>query len=128
MTTTTPTTDVKTERRPTGDHGITDTARHVADSVAGAAGDVTARIPEVAQGTRDALTEANRMVRGGSDSTLTLVGAGAIGFAVGLLVGGANRILVVLSLVPAALIAATLLERVDAEAGHSSGSIRLQER
>lgn len=125
MATTTPTTDVTTDRRSAssnGDHGIADTARHVADSVAGAAGDVTARFPEVAQGTRDALTEANRMVRGGSDSTLTLVGAGAIGFAVGLLVGGANRLLVVLSLVPAALIAATLLERVDADARRSSGS------
>ena len=74
---------------------------------------MTARIPEVAQGTRDALTEANRIVRSGSDHTLKLVGASAIGFAVGLLVGGANRPLVILSLVPAALIGATLLERAD---------------
>ena len=74
---------------------------------------MTARLPEVAQGTRDAFTEANRMVRGGSDQTLKLVGASAIGFAVGLLVGGANRPLVILSLVPAALIGATLLERVE---------------
>jgi hypothetical protein len=125
MATTNPTTDRPTDRRPTAknpDDGIAGTARHVADSVAGAAGDVTARIPEVAQGTRDALTEANRMVHGGSDQTLKLVGAAAIGFAVGLLIGGANRLLVVLSLVPAALIGATLLERTEGDGSTPSSS------
>lgn len=97
-----------------------------ADSVAGAAGDMTARIPEVAQGTRDAIAEANRMVRGGSDQTLKLVGAGAVGFAVGLLVGGANRMLVVLSLIPASLIAATLMQRIDDDG--TTSAARLQGR
>jgi hypothetical protein len=106
MTTTTKTVDdVQT--------GTSRQISEIADTVAGAAGDMTARIPEVAQGTRDAIAEANRMVRGGSDQTLKLVGAGAVGFAVGLLVGGANRMLVVLSLIPASLIAATLMQRVD---------------
>jgi len=89
------------------------TARQVADTVAGAAGEVSARLPEVAQTTRDAFTEANRIVQGGSDQTLKLVSATSIGFAVGLLVGGASRLLVIASLVPAALVGATLLERND---------------
>ena len=42
-----------------------------------------------------------------------------IGFAVGLLVGGANRILVIASLVPAALIGATMVERMDQESSVS---------
>lgn len=93
---------------------IAGTARQVVDTVAGAAGEVGARIPEVAQSTREAFTEANRLVHSGSDDTLRLVGAASVGFAVGLLVGGANRLLVVASLIPAALIGTTMLERGDA--------------
>ncbi len=93
--------------------GVAQTVRNVADSVAGAAGEVTARVPEVAQSTREAFTEANRLVQGGSDATLRLVGAASIGFAAGLLIGGANRLLVIASLLPAALIGATMVERAD---------------
>jgi hypothetical protein len=100
--------------------GIAQTARSVADSVAGAAGEVGARIPDVAQGTRDALTEANRMVHRGSDQTL--VGAGSIGLATGLLIGGAPRLLVVMAALPAALIGATLVERMDSGEGSSVSS------
>lgn len=93
--------------------GIASTARQVVDTVAGAAGEVSARIPEVAQTTREAFTEANRMVHRGSDETLRLIGAASVGFAVGLLVGGAHRALVVASLIPAALIGSTMVERHD---------------
>jgi phosphoglycerate dehydrogenase-like enzyme len=97
----------------TADDGLGGTARQVAENVAGAAGEVSARIPEVTRTTRDAWSEANRMVHSGSDATLKLIGATSIGFAVGLLVGGANRLLVLASLIPAALIGATLVERMD---------------
>lgn len=103
----------------TEEQGIAQTARNVADSVAGAAGEVTSRIPEVTQSTKDALTEANRMVHRGSDDTLRIIGSASIGFAVGLLVGGANRVLVIASLVPAALIGATMVERMDQESSVS---------
>ena len=86
---------------------------------------MTARIPDVANNTRDALTEANRMVQGGSDQTLKLVGATVIGVAVGLLIGGANRLLVIAALLPAAVIGATLLERIE---GRAPGTTRLQQR
>lgn len=106
-------TAVKRRTTKTHDDGVAQTVRNVADSVAGAAGEVTARVPEVAQSTRVALTEANRLVQGGSDMTLRLVGAASIGFAAGLLIGGANRILVIASLLPAALIGATMVERAE---------------
>lgn len=93
--------------------GIGQTARQVAEGVAAAAGDVTARLPEVAETARGAWEEADRLVHRGSDSTLQLVGAASVGFAVGLLVGGAHRLLVILSLIPAGLIAATVLERME---------------
>ena len=124
MATTTSTSGTEGTRRnttaSTTDEGLGGTARQVAENVAGAAGEVTARIPEVTSATRDAWSEANRMVHAGSDQTLKLVGATSIGFAVGLLVGGANRILVLASLVPAALIGATLIERTDASAPRST--------
>lgn len=123
MATSNSTTDTQSETRSaatsTEDQGIAQTARNVADSVAGAAGEVTSRIPEVTQSTKDVLTEANRMVHRGSDDTLRIIGAASIGFAVGLLVGGANRILVIASLVPAALIGATMVERMDQESSVS---------
>jgi len=116
------TTDRSTTGTQTSDaEGIAQTARNVADNVGAAAGEVGARIPEVAQSTRDALTEANRLVQGGSDETLKLVGATAIGLAAGLLLGGANRILVILAIVPAAVIGATLVERKDRGTSASTG-------
>ena len=94
MATTTSNSGTEATRRnttaSTTDEGLGGTARQVAENVAGAAGEVTARIPEVTSATRDAWSEANRMVHAGSDETLKLVGATSIGFAVGLLVGGAN--------------------------------------
>ena len=115
MTTQTSSDSAKDRRTTTAaaddDAGLAKGARQVADTVASAAGEVSARIPEVAQGTRDALTEANRVVRRGSDHTLELAGAGAVGLAIGLLLGGASRLLVLLALVPAGLIGATLMER-----------------
>lgn len=102
-----------TSRKTDADQSVAQTARQVADTVAGAAGEVTARLPEVATSTRDAFTEANRMVRSGSDGTLKIGGAFSIGLALGLLLGGANRLLVVLALIPAGLIGTTLVERAE---------------
>lgn len=101
--------------------GVADTARQVADTVAGAAGEVTARLPEAASSTREAFDEANRMIHAGSDQTLQVVGALSIGFAAGLLVGGANRVLIMAALAPAALIGATYIERTNSGSPRSQG-------
>jgi hypothetical protein len=53
------------------------------------------------------------MVRSGSDETLKIVGALSLGFAAGLLIGGANRLLVIVAAAPAALIGSALLERMN---------------
>ena len=112
MTTTDRTSTTRTSTEPSAE-GIAQTARNVADTVAGAAGEVSARVPEVAQSARDAFAETNRMVQQGSDQTLRILGAASVGLATGLLLGGANRLLVVLAMVPATLVAATLVERED---------------
>jgi hypothetical protein len=90
---------------------LTSTARQAADTVGGVAGEVAARLPEAASTTRDALEEANRRVRAGSDETLKVVGAASLAFAAGLLFGGANRFLVMAALVPAALVGSEYAQR-----------------
>ncbi len=75
-----------------------------ATSVTSAAEDVKSRIPEAA-------SEVDRVVRSSSDDTLRLATVAAVGFAAGLLVGGANRVLVMAALAPAAFIGLVLSGR-----------------
>jgi hypothetical protein len=89
----------------------TDQVREAVDTVAGVAGEVTARLPEAANTTRDALEEANRLVRSGSDETLKVVAGASIGFAAGLFLGGAPRVLVLAALLPAGLVGTALMDR-----------------
>jgi hypothetical protein len=89
--------------------------RQAVDTVAGVAGEVTARLPEAAAATREGIDEANRIVRQGSDQTLRIVVGTSVGFASGLFLGGAPRILVLTALVPAALAGMALMERIDPE-------------
>ncbi len=96
------------------------TARSVVSTVAGVAGEVGARLPEAASTTRDAFDEASRLVRSGSDETLKVVCALSIGFAGGLFVAGANRLLVMAALLPAGLVGSTFIERTDGSGLRSS--------
>lgn len=118
--------DGATEKLSAAAQQAGDAAQRAADTVAGVAGEVTARFPEAANSTREAFEEANRMVRSGSDETLKIVGALSLGFAAGLLIGGANRLLVIAAAVPAAFIGSALLERMNADAskGPSSKSVQ----
>jgi hypothetical protein len=97
---------------------LSSTARQAADTVGSVAGDVAARLPEAANTTRDALQEANRalqeanrMVHASSDEQLKVVTAASLGFAGGLLLAGANRVLVIGALVPAGLVASEYVQR-----------------
>jgi hypothetical protein len=82
-----------------------------AGSVKDAAGDAVSRLPEVAATTRSALEGANRQMQASSDEMLAVGGTLSFGLAIGLLIGGASRLLVVGALVPAGLMALTLLDR-----------------
>ncbi len=76
-----------------------------------AAGDAVSRLPEVAATTRSAFEDANRQIRRGSDEMLSVGSVLSFGFAMGLLVGGANRLLIAAALVPTAMMGLTLLDR-----------------
>jgi len=87
------------------------TTRDVATEVADRASAVAARLPEAAASTRSAVEEAARRMDSGSDEALAVGTSLTIGLAIGLLVGGANRLLVALALIPATAMGFTLLDR-----------------
>jgi len=91
--------------------GPADTARAVAGNVANAAEQAVSKLPEATQSTRAAVEEANRAIQSGSDEALMAGTTLSVGLALGLLLGGANRLLVILALIPAAAMGFTLLDR-----------------
>lgn len=85
--------------------------RDVAANVRGAAETVAARLPDAAAQARGAVDEAARRIETGSDEMLTAGTTLSLGLALGLLIGGAPRILVVLAMIPAAAMGLTILDR-----------------
>jgi hypothetical protein len=98
--------------------------RDAADTVMSVANDAAARLPEAAATTRVAIADARRAIDSGSDESLSAGTLVAFGFALGLLVGGANRILVLLALVPAAAMGLTLLDRQSTRPGSKPSGTR----
>ena len=83
----------------------------VMSGVKEAAGTVAERLPEAAAMTRATVDEATRRMEAGSDQALIVGASMSFGFAAGLLVGGAPRLLVTVALVPAVAMGMTLLDR-----------------
>jgi hypothetical protein len=87
------------------------TTRDVANEVSQRANAVAAKLPEAAATTRSAVEEATRRMEGGSDEALAIGTSLSVGLAMGLLLGGGNRLLILLALIPAAAMGFTLLDR-----------------
>ena len=68
---------------------------------------------EVMRGAGEVVREADQTLRGSSDQVLGLLAALSVGLALGFVLSGASRLLVAVSLVPAAMVAAVLAERMD---------------
>jgi hypothetical protein len=90
-----------------------DAVSAAAGSAAAAASDAASQVPAMAESTRTVLLDANRQLRTGSDEILIVGGALSFGFAMGLLFGGANRLLVAAAMLPAASMGLTILERAN---------------
>jgi hypothetical protein len=86
-------------------------SRDVGANVRGAAETVAARLPDAAAQARGAVDEAARRIETGSDEMLTAGTSLSLGLAIGLLIGGAPRILVAVALIPAAAMGLTILDR-----------------
>ena len=88
-----------------------DRVSSAAGAAANAASDAAARLPDLADRGRAVFVDANRQIQAESDEMLTAGTALSFGFAMGLLLGGANRVLVTAALVPVAMMGLTLLDR-----------------
>ena len=87
------------------------TTREVANEVADRASSVAARLPDAAASTRGAVEEAARRMEAGSDQMLAVGASLSLGLAIGMLIGGAPRMLVAVALIPATAMGFTLLDR-----------------
>ncbi|HUQ77585.1 MAG TPA: hypothetical protein VM427_01765 [Patescibacteria group bacterium] len=87
------------------------TAKGIAGDVADKAVAAAQRLPEAASATGVQLERANQMIRSESDEVLAVGTSLSLGMAIGLLLGGANRLLVILALVPATAMGLTLFDR-----------------
>src|SRR6185295_9915657 len=106
-------TTTRTRKQDTEHDGLGSGAERLADTVAEISAQTGERLTVMAGSAGEVVRGAERGLRGSSDQTLGIVGGMALGFASGLLVSGAHRLLVIASLVPVALVAAAAMERYD---------------
>lgn len=95
----------------TTERTATETARDLADTIRDTASDAATRLPAAASTTRDAIADASRTLQAESNERLSAGTLLSFGFALGLLIGGASRFLVLLALIPATAMGVTLLDR-----------------
>jgi hypothetical protein len=106
-TTSTPT----SSRTDNDDTDLAATAKGIASDVADRAVAAAQRLPEAATATGVQLERANQLIQGESDEVLAVGTSLSLGLAMGLLLGGANRLLVILALIPATAMGFTLFDR-----------------
>ncbi len=87
--------------------GLADTV----DAVRARAGEVGDRLPDVVEAVRTSATDGARAFQEWPESTQQLVAAFSLGLGIGLTLTGAPRLAVAATLVPAMLVAATVLRR-----------------
>jgi hypothetical protein len=102
-TTTRPTAEAEAEAR--------NTVSVAADEVRGALQGVSRQVPQVARASRGAIDDLYRMIDGSSDERVTAGVTLSLGLAIGMLLGGANRLLIALSLIPVAITGFVMADR-----------------
>jgi hypothetical protein len=106
MATTTNGSTTRTEQ-----NDIATTAKGIAGDVADRAAAAAARLPDAASATGVQLGRANAIIQRESDEVLAVGTSLTLGLAMGLLLGGASRVLVILALIPATAMGFTLFDR-----------------
>jgi len=91
--------------------GPAQAAKDIATNVADLASTAAARLPEATSATGAQLERAAALIRSESDEALAIGTSLSLGLAAGLLLGGANRLLVILALIPATAMGFTLFDR-----------------
>lgn len=95
----------------TSDGDLAQTAKGIASDVADKAAAAASRLPDAASATGYQLERANAIIQRESDEVLAVGTSLSLGLAMGLLLGGANRLLVILALIPASAMGYTLFDR-----------------
>jgi hypothetical protein len=93
------------------DDDLATTAKGLATDVADRAAAAAARLPDAANATGVQIGRANALIQRESDEVLAVGTSLSLGLAMGLLLGGASRILVILALIPATAMGFTLFDR-----------------
>jgi hypothetical protein len=110
-TTSQPTTGSATDNGSNDGLDLAATAKGFASDVADKASAAAQRLPEAATATGAQLERANQIIQSESDEVLAVGTSLSLGLAMGLLLGGANRLLVILALIPATAMGFTLFDR-----------------
>ena len=84
--------------------------------------DIGESLPDVARSSRALVGDAMRAIEGGTDQGLSTGATLSLGLAVGLLIGGAPRIMVLGALIPATAIGIQLMDRQRSSKTKSSAS------
>src|SRR4029079_9878865 len=92
---------------------IGDAVSDVAAKVGTVANDAAARLPDIALTTHVAIEGDSREALAARGDTLGAWSALSFGLAGGLLVGGANRLLVAIAMIPAAILTLAFLDRTS---------------
>jgi len=87
------------------------TVEAAADQVRGALQGVSQQVPQVARASRGAIDDLYRMIDTSSDERVTAGVTLSLGLAIGMLLGGANRLLIALSLIPVAITGFVMADR-----------------
>jgi hypothetical protein len=97
-------------------------AESAASDARAALRDIGQAMPEVARVSRGLMSDALRAIEQGSDNSLTAGATLSLGLAIGMLIGGAPRLLIVLALAPAAAIGLQIVDRQKAKPGRSTST------
>ena len=82
-----------------------------ANEVRGAIQGVSRQVPQVARASRSAIDDLYKMIDASSDERVTAGVTLSLGLAIGMLLGGANRLLIALSLIPVAVTGFVMADR-----------------
>jgi hypothetical protein len=104
MATQTTTTEVQSTRRQAA-------ARSAMFDAQSALRDLGEAMPDMARASRGLMIDAMRAIERGSDDRLSAGATLSLGLAIGMLIGGAPRLLIVLALAPAAAIGLQIVDR-----------------
>ena len=88
-----------------------ETIRVATMQVGDAVDSVRTTLPEMARASRELATDALQRIEAGSDQQISAGATMSLGLAIGMLLGGAPRILIALALVPVAAIGIVMLGR-----------------